>query len=188
MISGGRRESKHEQESQSGDRAGEQGDGGVLGFIGVAGLAHVITVLEVEPELGADTESFTQTDGAVGSNAPAAMDKVTDATGGDAGGLREAILADARGFEEFMEQDLARMDTGDAVLIGWFARGSGFGFHGKVAGCFLSWAGSVSCLKNVFGKIVNPVLCIKLNLMIVENALYARPRFLCYVAERSYNY
>jgi hypothetical protein len=34
-------------QSQSGDRAGEQGDGGVLGFIGVAGLAHVITMLEV---------------------------------------------------------------------------------------------------------------------------------------------
>jgi len=105
------------QHPRLGDRAGEQWDGIVLGFVGVAGLAHVIAVLEVEPELGADTEGFTQPDGAVGSDAPAAMHQVADATGGEAGGLSEAILADTCGFEEFMEQDLARMDAGDAVAI-----------------------------------------------------------------------
>ena len=73
--------------------------------------------LEVEPELGRDSEVATQTQGRVRGYASVSMNNLVDSTRRNADVLGEAILGDVHGLEEFLYEHLARVDGGHFHLF-----------------------------------------------------------------------
>jgi hypothetical protein len=94
-------------------------EGGDLGGDGgagpVAGLLDVVVGLEVEPELRGVSEEPREAEGGVGCDRALAEDDLVDAAGRDAGGLRDAILAEAEGLEELPGENGAGVDGGEAA-------------------------------------------------------------------------
>ena len=80
----------------------------VSGSILLSGKVKV--ALQIEPELRGDAKATSETQRGVRRDAPVAMNNFLDAPGGDADILRQAVLRNAHGLEELLQEDLARVD------------------------------------------------------------------------------
>ena len=95
--------------------------------------AHVVIMLQVEPELRSDSKGGRETDRGIRSDAAPAFDQIIDAADTDTRGLRKAQLANFGGLQEFEKQQLSGMGWswdcgflfggclgfGGAHIVGW---------------------------------------------------------------------
>ena len=88
---------------------GELDDGRVFVCLLEAGDAHVVIMLQVEPELRGNSEGGSEPDGGVRRDAAPAFDQVIDAADTDAGRSGQAELTDFGGLQEFEKQQLSGM-------------------------------------------------------------------------------